>query len=133
MSEKPNLDLIGMVQRARMLHDAEAKPSQVAAVYWIEAKPAGVMPAPTPRAGYWEIDTELTAVDGLWQVVKEATESGALGYKAKVSTASRDGKLNSRVIRVCTRDAADSADVARVQQALLALGITPRRYATGDE
>ncbi len=46
--DSPNLDLIRMVQQARMAHDAQAKPSQVAAVYWIEAKPlAEDSPAPT--------------------------------------------------------------------------------------
>lgn len=39
-NEKPNLDLIGMVQQARMQHDAGAAPSQMDAVYWIEAKAA---------------------------------------------------------------------------------------------
>ncbi|HEX2622319.1 MAG TPA: hypothetical protein VHL11_19305, partial [Phototrophicaceae bacterium] len=55
---KLDLDLIAMVQKARMLHDAEAKPSEISAVYWIEAKNLSD-PAitPTPRSGEWVIET----------------------------------------------------------------------------
>ena len=48
--QRMNLDLIWMVQRARMLHDEEARPSALAAVYWIEAKrKTGDYPAPTAK------------------------------------------------------------------------------------
>jgi len=51
-----NLDLIEMVQRARMMHDEDARPSDYAAVYWIEAKRgAGDYPAPTANAGEWRV------------------------------------------------------------------------------
>jgi len=36
-NDPPNLDLISMVQQARMQHDADVLPSQVGAVYWIES------------------------------------------------------------------------------------------------
>ena len=36
--QSPDLDLIQMVQRARMLHDKSARPSDYTSVYWIEAK-----------------------------------------------------------------------------------------------
>ena len=123
---RPDLDLIGMVQRARMLHDAEAVPSQVAAVYWIEAKREGAGMEPTSRAGRWVISTNVSEVDRLWALVKEATRSGRLGYKSKVSTAARDmGKdRDDRVIYVVTYDADDTADVERVRLALLDLGIS---------
>ena len=48
LSKKLDLDLIQMVQNARMLHDASAKPSQIKAVYWIEAKCESCQ-LPTPR------------------------------------------------------------------------------------
>lgn len=122
---EPNLDLIGMVQRARMAHDAAAKPSDVSAVYWIECKPR-VEVMPTPRAGEWVIETDVSAVDALWARIKQATEDGRLGYKSKVSTAprGRDQPLTQRVIVVRTVDADDAADVARVQAALAALGVS---------
>ena len=72
--DQPNLDLIEMVQQARMAHDAQAQPSQVAAVYWIEAKRQIAGAAPTPRAGYWLISTTVQAVDALWAQVKAATD-----------------------------------------------------------
>lgn len=120
-NDKPNLDLIQMVQRARMQHDADAKPSDVPAVYWIEAKrPDG--PAPTARSGQWMLDIALESVDSAWETVKTATEQGELGYKAKVSTASRRGD-GTRALCVCTYDGDDQSDVARVRQALTRLGL----------
>jgi hypothetical protein len=124
--DQPDLDLIGMVQHARMAHDAEAVPSQVAAVYWIEARREGAGAAPTPRAGRWVIPTTVREVDALWEQIRAATRAGKLGYKSKVSTAARDlGKdRDDRVIHVVTYDADDAADVARVRDALRDLGVS---------
>jgi hypothetical protein len=119
--EPPDLDLIQMVQRGRMAHDAEAAPSQVSAVYWIEAKRAAEGKPPTPRAGYWAIATTLREVDAVWAAIKAATEAGQLGYKSKVATASHSGDPNARTIHVMTYDADDTEDVARVRAALAAL------------
>lgn len=118
--EKPNLDLINMVQQGRMQHDASARPSQATGVYWIEAKrPASFeAPGPTPRAGYWRITTTLAAVDDLWEKIRAATEAGRLGYKSKVATASRDARSDNRVIHVLTYDSTDQPDVDRVRAAL---------------
>ena len=125
--DKPNLDLINLVQRARMAHDADAKPSQVAAVYWIEAKPRESAPAPTSRAGHWLIRASITDVDAVWAAVKAATERGELGYKSKVATASRH-RANERLIYAMTYDADDAADVQRVGDALRALGLGDATY-----
>ncbi len=119
MNDKPDLDLIGMVQQARMAHDAEAKPSQVTSLYWIEAKRQGTGAAPTARAGHWLIRTTLAEVDAHWAAVKAATEAGKLGYKSKVAGR---GQVDERVIHVVTYDADDAADVARVRAALRDLG-----------
>ena len=125
--DSPNLDLIGMVQRGRMAHDAQTMPSKVGGVYWIEAKRQTDGPAPTSRAGQWVITTRLSQVDALWARVKAATEAGQLGYKSKVSTSPRAGAesldADARVICAVTADAADQADVERVREALRALGI----------
>lgn len=128
--EKPNLDLIQMVQQARMAHDRDATPSAVSAVYWIESKPLAPVPPPTPRAGEWVIETTVTNVDALWAKIKAATEAGQLGYKSKVSTSPAKGQANTaaRLIVVRTRDADESADVARVEAVLKALDIPPVRY-----
>lgn len=137
MSDKlkpEELDLIQRVQRARMAHDAEALPSQITGVYWLECKPQQATQAPTPRAGYWRIVTTVQAVDALWLEIKQATEAGQLGYKSKVASVSRTGNRDERVIHVLTYDAADAADVARVREALRDLGITePIEYFRNDE
>src|SRR5688500_13020118 len=83
---QPDLDLIRMVQNARMQHDAEAMPSQSGGVYWIEAKRAAAGPQPTARAGYWVIETTAGEADALWATIRAATEAGQLGYKSKVAT-----------------------------------------------
>ncbi|MDX1993972.1 MAG: DUF1917 domain-containing protein [bacterium] len=129
----PNLDLIQMVQRARMQHDADALPSQVSAVYWIEYKPAAPAQQPTARAGKWVIETTADEVDALWIKVRAATHDGQLGYKSKVATASHSGETNARVIHVLTVDRDDEADVERVRAALAELGITPSRYEPHQE
>jgi hypothetical protein len=125
---KLDLDLIQMVQRARMMNDDTAQPSQVSAVYWIEAKAPD--PAPTPRAGKWIIPTTVDVVDNLWAQVKAATEAGELGYKAKVSTSpgKEQGHSAARLIHVRVADSDDAAEVKRVRVALEKLGATDLRY-----
>jgi hypothetical protein len=131
MSE-PNLDLIRMVQQARLAHDRDARPSQLNAVYWIEIKRAECADAPdaapTERAGAWIISVNVETVDGAWERVRAATMAGALGYKSKVATAARSGGSRDRELRVLTYDADDTADVERVRAALLALGLAPTAY-----
>ncbi len=127
---KLDLDLILRVQQARMLHDADAKPSQISGVYWIEAKSKlETTRPPTSHAGEWQLETDLANVDALWSQIRQATEDGLLGYKSKVSTASRRGgtAAQSRQIIIRTCDADDLADVERVKAALIALGIDPDR------
>ncbi len=129
-SDNPNLDLIQMVQKARMMHDDEAQPSQVPGVYWIEAKrQPGDYPEPTSHTGEWRIQTTVEVVDETWAIVKQATQAGELGYKSKVSTSPAQGQgyREQRLICVRTVDADDSADVERVRQALVRLGIDPNK------
>jgi hypothetical protein len=133
---QPDLDLIAMVQQARMQHDAEAVPSQIAAVYWIEAQREVDGAAPTSRAGCWVIRTQVREVDALWERIKAATRAGKLGYKSKVTTAARAaGKdRDDRIIHVMTYDANDADDVERVRTALRALGVSaPLQYERSDE
>lgn len=123
--QKPNLDLIQMVQQARMMHDAEAKPSEVGGVYWIEAKStAENTKAPTPFSGQWEVEVNVQEVDTLWQTVKTATEAGDLGYKSKVSTSSRNQRNpDARTLAIRTYDSRDESDKKRIRTALDALAI----------
>lgn len=124
-----NLDLIRMVQQARMMHDNEAVPSKITGIYWIECKRnEGDYPAITPRTGEWRIFTTLAEVDAHWLKIKEATEAGKLGYKSKVSTLSPDGDASRRLICVRTYDADNNADVERIRLALESLGFSELVY-----
>jgi Domain of unknown function (DUF1917) len=126
----PNLDLIQMVQQARMMHDREAVPSSMGAVYWIESKPLMAIRVLTPRTGQWLIETTAAEVDDVWAKIRQATEDGRLGYKSKVSTSPAKGQANTsaRLIAVCTYDADDLADVSRVETRVREMGIIPIRY-----
>ncbi len=129
----PNLALIQQVQRARMLHDAQATPSALDAGYWVECKPVPEVALPTVRAGGWIVLTTRSQSDSHWALIKEATLTGRLGYKSKISTSPAPGQADPdvRLIVVRTCDADDSADVARVRAAILELGLTPNRYVRG--
>ncbi|MBC7869967.1 MAG: DUF1917 domain-containing protein [Chitinophagaceae bacterium] len=122
-NDPPNLDLIGMVQQARMQHDADVLPSQVNAVYWIESKPEQTTQQPTVRAGAFVLQTDIGGVDALWLKIRAATRAGKLGYKSKVSTASPSSDPNARIVRVLTYDSADSADIERIRAALDEIGL----------
>lgn len=125
-SNQPNLDLINMVQQARLQHDATARPSDYAAVYWIEAKrDTGDYPALTAQAGEWRIKLTIENVDAIWEQVKTATRAGKLGYKSKVSTRPAVGQSHpdERLLCVRTYNADDKADLARVEQSIRDLGI----------
>ena len=117
---KLNMDLINMVQNARMMHDNEAIPSKVPGVYWIEAKNPNPSHQPTPRSGEFRINTTLDLVDEQWAIIKQATENGTLGYKSKVSTAPTDGIPHGKQRMICIRtyDADDATDTERIQTKL---------------
>lgn len=121
--KKPDLDLIQMVQQARMINDDTAQPSEVAAVYWIEAKAPD--PQPTPRAGAWVISTTVQEIDSLWATIKKATENGELGYKSKASTSpgKRQGRSSDRLIHVRVADSDDTDTVERIGAKLRELGV----------
>ena len=121
-----DLDLIQQVQRARIEHDRTALPSQMTAVYWIEAK--NEQPGahrPTPRLCEWRIDTTAADADTLWRRIREATWQGALGYKSKVSTraARTQHSVDQRQVVVMMYDRDDDAHIARVRQQLLDLDV----------
>ena len=127
-----NLDLIQMVQAARMLHDETARPSDVSAVYWIEAKrQTDDCPPPTSNAGEWRVKLIAATVDEVWEQVKAATAAGQLGYKSKVSTRPAAGQSHPDERLLCVRsyDASDQADIERIKQALLDMGLCGLTYA----
>ena len=129
-----DLDLIAMVQNARMLHDADARPSTLAAVYWIEAKrKPGAGTPPTAKAGEWRVQLTAATADAVWEQVKAMTVAGELGYKSKISTRSAAGQVDpdQRLLCVRTDDASDREDRERVARALQAIGLTGLEYAGG--
>lgn len=133
---QPNLDLINMVQNARMMHDQTARPSDYSAVYWIEAKrEQGDYPAPTANAGEWRIRLSVDKLDAVWETVKEATVAGELGYKSKVSTRPAAGQANpdERLICVRTYNADDAEDVERVHRVLIGLRVGGDMVYVGDK
>lgn len=129
-ASKLDMDLINMVQNARMMHDADAVPSKVPGVYWIEAKNPSPENKPTPRTGEFHIQTTVDEVDAHWLQIKEATEKGLLGYKSKVSTVSTDGTVHGKQRLICIRtyDADDSDDRKRIQAELEKLGFNTVTY-----
>ena len=130
-SNQPNLDLINMVQNARMMHDETARPSDYAAVYWIEAKRKhGDYPPLTPNTGEWRIKLTVENVDAIWEQVKQATVAGKLGHKSKVSTRPAAGQADpdERLLTVRTYSADDVDDVERIKSELEAMGLTDMTY-----
>lgn len=122
MNEPPDLDLIQLVQRARMAHDDRARPSQIGGAYWLEAKaPPGAVPGPTVRAAALRADCDVAEVDAVWALLRAGTQAGWLGYKAKVATAAREAATERRELRVLVADGGDRAALARVQAELRSL------------
>lgn len=122
MNEPPDLDLIQLVQRARMAHDDRARPSQIGGAYWLEAQaPPGAVAGPTVRAVALRADCDVAEVDAVWALLRKATQAGRLGYKAKVATAAREAATERRELRVLVADRADAAALARVQAELRTL------------
>lgn len=73
--------------------------------------------------GKWLVFVPEAQVAATWQTIFTATESGELGWAAKVSTRST---TTERVTCVYTRDYRDHADVIRVLTGLRDLGFTKR-------
>lgn len=123
--QPPNLDLIAMVQNARMQHDDHVIPSKVNSIYWIEAKPDTATHTPTAHTLEIRVTTSVQAVDALWERVKAATHAGELGYKSKVSTCPTEPgqPQDARTIVICTYDATDTDHVQRVADHVRQLGI----------
>ncbi len=131
-----DLDLINMVQNARMMHDQTARPSDYSAVYWIESKrKQGDYPAITPNTGEWRIKLDVKNVDAVWEKVKIATENGELGYKSKVSTRPAAGQTHpdERLLCVRTYNADDTGDVQRVKTALIDMGLSDTLVYSRDK
>jgi len=79
------------------------------------------------KTGKWLIFVDRKNVDKVWEKIRLATEKGALGIEAKVSSkiaAQLSSESGSHVICVYTYDWTDERDVRRVREELRKLGIT---------
>ncbi|KAK3293027.1 uncharacterized protein B0H64DRAFT_418904 [Chaetomium fimeti] len=72
--------------------------------------------------GKWMLFPRESEVNEVWRAVCEGVDAGRLGVGAKVSTSGLEGDP-ARLICVYTRDFTDVADVRRVLDALVALGL----------
>lgn len=131
------LENIKKRQRAKSLHYSEAKPSEVAEVYWIYTeRRKGKYPESTIRSGKWLVFVDEKDVDEVWAKIRKAVEEGKLGSDAKVATAKPNPnatKPSKRVICVYTYDYTDEEDVRRIREELRKLGIASRIPYKTDE
>jgi hypothetical protein len=103
-------------------------PSQTYHTFWIYVdrdKTIEVLEKYQKKAvGKWLLFMDKDKIDKAWEVIKEATLRGLLGYSAKVSTVKFDAQKDSsqRVICVYTYHWQDEEDVFRVEKALRTLG-----------
>jgi len=73
-------------------------------------------------SGKWMLFPPVGEVDAIWRTVVEETIEGRFGPTSKVATDGGDGK-NERLICVYTKDFSDKADVRRVLDALVNVGL----------
>ena len=113
------------------------RPSEVLDEPWVWAERHRDGPAPTERSGKWLIFVSTKHVDEAWEMVRAATEDGALGPLSKVSTAMPSEYAtgpDTKVICVYTYDSEDVADVQRVREALrIRCRVTRSSYKTDQD
>lgn len=123
------------VSASRKSSQTECYPSSCTSVPWIHAAGPG-QPKPTLCSGKWLIFCPTTEVDPTWDLIRQATEGGLLGFASKVSTA-HPGTIGhtseTRIICVYTYDYEDTTDVRRIRSALRDLGITQKIPYKADE
>lgn len=88
------------------------------------------------RGGKWLIFVPVENLDGTWEKIRIATESGDLGASSKVATAKPNQNAvmqSQKVICVYTYDWTDRQDVMRIRDQLRQLGITWKIPYKSDE
>ncbi len=130
-------NLIKSAQKETLSEFADAKPSEVIEVHWINVKnEAGNYPKTTDKIGKWLIFVPVESIDSFWAEIKKATEEGKLGQASKVATAKSNPNTidpKRRVVCVYTYDWTDETDVRRVREELRKLGVTNKIAYKSDE
>jgi len=85
----------------------DQRPSQVLDRYWIHAENRNddSHPGHGSGGGKWMLFIKTTDVDDWWAKIKSATESGHLGYSAKVATMKPNPMATGKSTRLATRNA----------------------------
>jgi len=112
-----------------MRPDEEDLPSENAVDEWIYAQGVGKgrFEGGQTYMGKWLVFRSPRDVDGVWEQIRQATETGRLGVRARVSTSRPSGyRSGAHVIEVYTPDYLDKAGVAEVLRGLRGLGIAER-------
>ena len=78
-------------------------------------------------SGKWMLFPSPEQVNRCWSLVAHGTANGELGFAAKVATDS--GSEAARLICIYTEDFGDKADVKRVLERLLGMGLVNRNGA----
>lgn len=108
-----------------------ADPTLIDEVYWLSHYSSGFdYPVIGDGGGKWLIYSDVANINSLWIKVKNAQDSGLLGNRCEVTTAkpTNMGKAGVYCIRVYTYDHNDEADVMRVLDAILELGVKDTIY-----
>lgn len=87
----------------------------------------------TKHYGKWLVFADDKYIDAMWTRVREATLGGMLGPVSKVSTMRNYPEHGQFVICVYNNDYHDLAEIQRIKEALIGLGVSPERYKTDYE
>ena len=118
-------------ERARIAGDEY--PSKAKTEYWIYAESTKKYKKPTKWSGKWCSFHPPDQMDAAWEQVKDATERGLLGGKAKVSTL-KGFRGKEYVIIIYTYNWKDESDVMNIRQTLRDLGFTkPMSYKADSD
>ena len=84
-------------------------------------------------AGKWRLFPMADDVTRFWSLIATATAAGELGHAAKVATDDGSGNVKPRLICIYTEDFSDKADVKRVLERLVDMGLVKRKGPMGEE
>lgn len=111
-------------------------PSKVVNEFWLYEFSPKSDKVKSFLVGKWMIFAPLDEIDENWEIVKNATAKGILGFQSKVSTAKPNSlaqDINIKVIIVYTHNYQDKEDVNRVREELRSLGFDQTLYYKTDQ